>query len=130
MTEVRAFDATILSRLRTTQESAMQDTCQIGAYDYVEDGYGNPTPQYTYGSALSCGFQHVRPREVQGSGEVPVIDARVRLPIATTIDERDRVKITHRYGEALATAQVFDIVGPMERGPSGLQINLKLVTKE
>lgn len=108
----------------------MQDTCLILAYSATSDDYGNPDPTYTAGSALACGFEPVRPRELQESGEVPVIDARLRLPIGTTLDERDRMRMTKRYGETLSPAEDFEIVGPVMRGPSGLVVGLRLVDDE
>lgn len=107
----------------------MQDTCLILAYSSTTDTYGNPVAYYAPGDATSCGLEHVNPREVQASGEVPVIQARLRLPIDTSIDERDRVQITHRYGGAV-TAQTFEIVGPVKRGPSGIVLNLRMVDDE
>lgn len=129
---MRAFTSTELSRMRSTQESAMQDVCRIGAYRGSTDGYGNPdtsSPEtlWTYGEEQVCGLEHARPRETQASGDVPLIDARLRLPIDTTIDERDRIRIEQRYGEALSGAQVFEIVGPVKRGPSGLVLGLRLI---
>jgi len=124
---MRVFSAGELARLRGTQEGAMQDTCVIHAYSSTTDAYGNPTPAYTPGAALACGLEHVRPDEVQGSGEVAVIDAHLRLPLGTGLDTRDRVEITHRYGEALAASQMFEVVGPVKRGPSGLVVELAIV---
>jgi len=129
---MRAFTSTELSRMRSTQDSAMQDVCRIGAYRESMDGYGNPDTSspgtlWTYGGEQICGLQHVRPRETQASGDVPLIDARLRLPIGTAIDERDRIRIERRYGEALPAAQVFEIVGPVQRGPSGLVLGLRLI---
>jgi len=118
--------------MQSTQDGAMQDVCRIGAYQESTDGYGNPdtsSPEdlWTYGEEQICGLEHVRPRETQGSGDVPVIDARLRLPVDTSIDERDRIRIEQRYGEARDTAQVFEIEGPVRRGPSGLVLGLRLV---
>lgn len=124
---MRDFSAGELSRMRDVQESAMQDTCVVLAYSSSADAYGNPTATYTAGSAISCGLELVDPDEEQASGEVPTIDARLRLPMGTTIDERDRIRVTHRYGEALSSAQTFEIEGPVKRGPSGLVLDLRVV---
>lgn len=110
----------------------MQDVCRIGAYRESADEYGNPdtsSPEtlWTYGEEQICGLEHVRPRETLASGDVPLIDARLRLPIDTEIDERDRIRIEQRYGEALSKTQVFEIVGPVQCGPSGLVLLLRLV---
>ncbi|HUW11281.1 MAG TPA: hypothetical protein VM537_16240 [Anaerolineae bacterium] len=114
--------------MRATQEGAMQDECEILEYSSVSDGYGNPRPRYTAIATLSCGFQHVRPREVLDTGELAMIDATLRLPIDTVIGTHDRVRVTKRYREALATAEVYEIVGPKQRGPSGLVLSLRMAT--
>ena len=132
MVTVTHLTATELSRMRTTQDSAMQDVCRIGVYQENRDTYGNPdtsSPEdlWHYGEEQACGLEHVRPRETQGSGDVPVIDARLRLPIGTTVGDTDRIRVEQRYGEALDAAQVFEIEGPVRRGPSGLVLGLRLV---
>ena len=113
--------------MRSTQSGAMQDVCRVGAYQSVANTYGNPAPEWIYGAEVACGLEHVNPREVQASGEVPVIDARLRLPIATAIDERDRIRIEKRFGESLTDPQIFEIEGPVKQGPSGLVLGLRLV---
>ena len=127
---MQAFTSTELSRMQSAQEAAMQDTCVVQVYSESADAYNNPEASYADGSAIDCGVEHVNPDEVQESGEVPTIDVRIRLPLDTTIDVRDRIKVTHRYGSALATAQVFEIEGPVQRGPSGLVVGCRKVTKE
>lgn len=104
----------------------MQDRCRIGAYRSTLDGYNNPVAEYVYGELTACGLQLVRPDEVQGSGEVPEIGVELRLPLGTTLDTKDRIMVTHRYGEALETSQIYEVVGPVKRGPSGLVVRLAL----
>jgi hypothetical protein len=53
------------------------------------------------------------------------INVTVRLPITTTIKATDHVKITHRFGVALSTAQIYEVIGEIRRGPSGLQVDLQ-----
>lgn len=129
---VRAFSSAELAAMRATQDSAMQDTCRIGVYREVSDAYGNPDTSspaslWVYGAALACGLEMVRPRETQESGDVPLVDAKLRLPVATSIDERDRIRIERRYGEALDPEKVYEVVGPPRRGPSGLVVSLRLL---
>jgi len=124
---LRHFTATELTRMRSAQDSAMQDVCRVGAYTSVDDGYNLPSVTYVYGEEQICGLDLMRPDEQHASGEVPVIDARLRLPLATTIDERDRIRIEERYNEALTTPLVFEIEGPVDRGPSGLRLDLRLL---
>jgi len=126
---MRSFSTTELARMQATQNAAMQDTCQIGAYTAGSAGtYGMVAVTYTYGDALSCGLEHLSPREMLPSTDAPTIDARIRLPVGTTITSRDLVKITYRYGVELGTAQVYQVVGPPRRGPSGLVCDLRLST--
>lgn len=124
---MRAFTLGELDRMQSTQVGAMQDTCVIRSYSASQDSWGNPSVSYTGGAALACGFQHISPDEVQESGDVPRVDGRVRLPLGTELDERDRVRITHRYGVELSSPETYEVVGPARRGPSGLYVDLRLV---
>ena len=130
---MRAFTTGELDRLQDTQEGAMQDVCQILVYSSTADDYNNPVPAHAVGvdqadQEVACGVQHVAPTEEMASGEVPVISVVIRLALDTTLDERDRIKVTHRFGVLLDTAQVFEIEGPVKRGPSGLVVNGRQVT--
>lgn len=124
---MRHFTAGELARLQDTQDGAMQDTCVVCSYSATQDDWGNPSATYTDGDALACGFEHGAPDEIQESGDVPRIDGRLRLPLGTTLDERDRVRVTHRYGVELTSAETYEVVGPARRGPSGLYVDLRLV---
>ena len=124
---MRHFTSTELIRMRGTQDGAMQDVCRIGAYTAADDAYNLPDVTYVYGVEVICGLDLMSPTEQQASGEVPVINAKLRLPIGTEIDERDRIRIEQRYNEDLDTPQVFEIEGPVDRGPSGLVLDVRLV---
>ena len=119
-----------LAALETDQEAHMMDTCTIGAYRAVPDGYGIPTPTYTAGSAIICGLNENVRQEVQSRGEVVMVDAVLRLPVGTVVDSRDRITITHRFGGELTVKPVYNIIGNPRRGASGLLLNLALVTED
>lgn len=125
---MRVLTVTEISRMQTTQQGSLHETVVVQRYSSVADSYGNPTPTYTDQAAISGGLRFMTPREVQRTGEVPIIDAELRLPISTVLDDRDRIKITHRYGTALAIVWVFELVAPPKRGPSGLVCQLRWVT--
>lgn len=126
---MRVLTPNELTRMQETQNGAMQDTCVILDYNSTADSWNNPTENYVMRtSSISCGFEPIKTSETHGSGEVPLFDARLRLPINTTIDAKDRIRITHRYGEAV-TNKDYDIVGPVKRGPSGLVLEIKLITE-
>jgi len=41
----------------------------------------------------------------------------------------DRVRVTHRYGEALGSPLVFDAIGEPRHGPSALLLDLRTTTE-
>ena len=128
---MRAFSSDELARMQATQESAMQDECQILSYaEAGKDKYGYPNAEWPAGLVSQCGFDPTASKEVMDKTEVAITDARLRLPLSLygSIDNRDRVRITERFGKVLAEQTVYEIIGEPERGPSGLVLNLKLVT--
>jgi len=103
------------------------DACQVLAYTTAQDDHGNMAATYTAANSIACGYQQVRPRDEQEMTEVPVIDAILRLPLTTDLDERDHIRMVTRYGTALDDAMTYEIEGPVKRGPSGLVVDLRLV---
>ena len=127
---MEAFAEAELAGMQSAQEAAMMDTCVLQVWSSGSaDAYGQRVETWTDGAALACGFNPKGGREVPGPEASPIItDASVRLPIDTSVDRKDRVKVTHRFGVALGAAQVFEVVGEPRRGPSGLQLDLRKVT--
>jgi hypothetical protein len=123
------FSAGDLDFMRDIQTDHMMDTCIIQTYSSSQNSYGEEVITYTDGSAISCGLD-MRPGNERHSAEYTAseYDATVRLPITTVPDMRDRIKITKRFDETLSTALVFEITGPIQRGPSGVRMQLKKVT--
>jgi hypothetical protein len=118
-----------LSRFRTAQVGHMMDVYIPQVYTYTyEDSFGEPVVTYVDGTAAICGLD-MRPGTERHNPDNTILeyDAIVRLPITTIPNARDRIKITKRFGETLATALVFEIVGPIQRGPSGIRLLLKKV---
>lgn len=128
------FTSADLVNLRAAQDTHMQDACKIMAYSAGSvDEYGEPSsPTYTAGSEIICGL-NMRPnmRSVFENAEQDftsiVFDGDLRLPIGTTFKETDRVQITKRFGEALNPTLTYEIVSPIQRGPSGIRVLLKKV---
>ena len=128
---MRAFTTDELSRMQSTQESAMMDTCQVvRRMESGTDDYGYPIEAYEIVWTGECGFDASSNKEVMESGQVAVIDAQIRLPISIQedFDNLDRIKITYRHGVEDESPQTFEMIGEPERGPSGLVVNLRLVT--
>jgi len=125
-----AFSAAELAGLQATQVDSLMDTCLVQTWSGSSaDSYGQLVETWTDGDALACGYYPKGGREVPGPDAAPIVtDATVRLPLDTTVDRRDRIKLTHRFGVELDTAEVFEIVQEPRRGPSGLQLDLRRVT--
>lgn len=117
-----------LTSMQVAQVDHMNDTCIIRAYGSTTDENNMPKPTYAAGAPMACGFRARTPKEVLQRAEVAMSDGDVRLPVGTTLDRRSRIRITHRYGQALSPAQDYEIVGEPLRGPSGLVVLLKRAT--
>lgn len=128
------FTTADLVNLRSAQDLHMQDTCKIMVYSAgTVDEYGeSASPTYTAGSEIACGL-NMRPnmRSVFENAEQDftsiVFDGDLRLPINTTFKETDRIQITKRFGETINPALTYEIVSPIQRGPSGIRVLLKRV---
>jgi hypothetical protein len=122
------FSTEELADFRATQESHMMDLVVRQAYSATQNSYNEDVVTYTDQTAQDCGLD-MRPGNERYTQNYTAIeyDATMRLPITTTIDARDRLKVTKRFGETLATPLVYEIVGPVERGPSGIRLVLKRV---
>jgi hypothetical protein len=122
------FGPTDLVWMRLAQTGHMPDTYVPQVYSEALSQFREMAPTYTDGTAAICGLDMRPGSERHNPGNTILeYDATVRLPITATPDPRDRVKITKRFGETLGTALVFEIVGPIQRGPSGIRLMLKRV---
>jgi hypothetical protein len=125
---MNAFSTAELTNMQDTQESAMMDTCVLLRYSDSVDALNHPVPTWTDGLASACGLDMRGGEERTGDGRVIVKwEAMLRLPINTTLDLWDRIRITTRFGVLLNETIVYQIVSPVQQGPSGLRIRLQKV---
>lgn len=122
------FSADELTGFRATQTDHMMDTVVRQVYSATSNSYNEDIVTYTDQTAIDCGLD-MRPGSERHTSNYTALqyDATMRLPITTSINPRDRLKVTKRFGETLSTALVFEIVGPIQRGPSGIRLLLKRV---
>lgn len=119
-----------LAHMRERQVLSLMDTCRKLTYSRTLNTYQEPVVAYTEDTVdTPCGLEQKSGQE-QGADKNAVVtyDAILRLPITFTIDEKDRVRVTKRYGERLAAPIDYEIVSPQQRGPSGIRLLLKKVT--
>lgn len=123
------LSATQLAQMQAASEDLFHDTCVLQTYTIgAQDAMGASTITYTDGSAIPCGFYATGGSEsARADLTVATLDAIVRLPVATIVDVRSRVKITKRFGTTLATALVFEILS-QRRGAANVELDLKAVT--
>lgn len=128
--QMRAPTLVQLSRMQAHAEESMWDTCQVIEYNgYATDDYGQPSPAYYLRwPVIACGYDANARKEVMLETQVVLTDAVVRLPIDTVLDNRDRIKVTHRHGVAITGPPTYEIIGEQTRGPSAIRVNLRLVT--
>lgn len=117
-----------IAQMRGTQQAAMMDTCRRLVWTYIgEDELGNPIYDYVPGAILICGLNPDPAKELAGETQLTVADARLRLAIGTVLDNRDRLEILTRNGEALDPAPIYEIIGQPRRGVTGLLLDLRTV---
>jgi len=118
-----------LTDIRADAVKTLWDTCVIQVLTTARDDLGQPIKTYTDGSAISCGVYLRSASDVSAAfGTAAQVDATLRLPLTTTLTKDDRVKVTHRQGIALTTAEIFEVVGEPRRGLSLLVADLKRST--
>ncbi len=118
-----------LANLRAAQVLYMLDTGYVQTYARTFNTMNEPVETWTEAAtATACGLD-MRPgaERHQADKTVTEYDATLRLPLTVTIDAKDRVRITHRFGEALAVPLIFEVSSPVQRGPSGLRVLLRKV---
>ena len=122
-----SFTSADLTAMREAQDGHMLDTGNVQPVTLEIDSFGQQTKTYsTNSTSIACGLDMRTGSERHGVDKVLIdYDATVRLPIGTSVTEQDRFRVTKRFGEILSTALVFDIIAPIQRGPSGIRLLLR-----
>ncbi|HLA87368.1 MAG TPA: hypothetical protein VJL10_05075 [Anaerolineales bacterium] len=119
--------------MQSTQEAAMMDECYLRRWTAgTEDEY-NLTSNATYPAAAQptpCGlvFGNSKHTELMQATQAPMIATMIRLPLTTTLDPKDRIKVTKRFGVTETTPKTYQIIGHPKAGPSGLLVMVEIVT--
>lgn len=124
------FTTADLANMRTGHTDRLQDECYLQALTETTDTYGQVVNSWAdSGSAVSCGLEMKSGSETRGTNKTVVMyDAVLRLPITSGVVETQRIRVTKRHAETLTTPLVFDIISPVQRGPSGIRILLNKVS--
>ena len=123
------LDTNQLSHFRERQALSLMDTCHRLVYSSSQNDYNETITVWTENNTdIPCGLD-MRPGEERNRDKDVVVsyDATIRLALTVALDEKDKIKITKRFGEAIATIE-FEIAAPAQRGPSGLRYLLKKIS--
>ena len=101
---MRTLQATELSRMRSTQEDALPDTCTIQAPTVTKDGIGQPVKSWSARDTdIECRISPRNIRElVMGSRDTPVGEWVLTVAHDQTIETGDRV---------IYDSRTFEVVG-------------------
>lgn len=130
------LSATDLASMQETQEESFMDECYRLVYTPGATGnYGKKGVSYVQEStALSCAVGYLKAgsygagvASAEGMDQVSLHSTYVRLPLDTTINHKDRIKVTSRLGSAI-TPVTYEIVGEIRRGPTALIMDVQKVT--
>ena len=121
------FTAAELAHMREAQTGHLPDTCYIQTAVEALDAFRQMVTTFPADSAaIDCGLDMRPGAEHTGvSGTVLDYDATIRLPLGTVVTPKDRIKVTKRFDETLATALIFEIISPYQQGASGLRYRLR-----
>lgn len=123
------FTASELAGMRTAQDGHMLDTAYLRVYSETQNSFGEMIGAYAEsGTSTACGLD-MRPgsERHQDDKTVTTYDATMRLPITANPNPRDQYRVSARFGEALATSLIFEVLSPIQRGPSGVRVLLRKV---
>jgi len=114
--------------MEEAQEAHMMDTAVPQVYSRTFNAVGEPVVTFTVGTAFACGLDMRPGSERQAPGNTLTdYDATVRVSWDNTLNTKDRISVTHRFGVALSAALVFDVVAPLQQGPSGSRFALRRI---
>jgi hypothetical protein len=122
--------------MTSAQTAAMPDECELLQRTAgPPDAYGVPTISYGVVATTVCGLEHSQIKQ-SASGEAggeTRLDTQVstelhqlRLPLGTAVTNVDRIRLTKRFGVAIAPV-LYEVIGNPQRGPSGLLARIQNV---
>ena len=109
----------------------MMDACYVMTYQAAAlNRYGKPEPARYESSVntVACGLGYTQSSSTEHRDEVSTMRTAIRLPLDTLVTAKDRVKVIRRFGSALSQVGTYKVLGAIRRGPSGLTMNVALVT--
>lgn len=116
-------------RLKAEAQGMFRDKCKVGVATF-SDVHDPTSLAWSYGAELSCGFDASQSDETVDGAEATITDAVIRVPVGTSVNADDRIKITVRNFATLGTPEIYAVVGAPRLGMTALLCNVKRVTGE
>jgi len=115
-----------IAALRAQAVGLFRDSGKIGTAS-VPTGADPTDIAWTWGSTVPLGVDTSRPSEtVDGSG-ASLTDGTIRIPLTVSVSTANRIQVTTRDGAALATPELYRVVGEPTRGLTCLVARVKLI---
>lgn len=122
--------ATELAGLREHAEASMLDACVLGSLSESGSGWGTSSaPAWTYSTTeIACGVGPQKSDQVMDGSGATITHVDIRLPHGTVVTGQQRIKVTKRFGVALATPEYYAIEGAPHSGVSGIICRTRRIT--
>lgn len=113
-----------LELLHKTHDEHLQDLCDILHYEGVEKSpRGAIVVERGVTEDVPCGFTNRSRKYLTPDMTIVTIDGTLRLSLDTSVDAKDMVRITKRYGQEVEPVE-YELDGAPVRGSAGVVVGV------
>lgn len=126
------FHPQLWGKLRTIQALAFCDKCRILVFSEAYDDIGNTAENYTAGSEIACRYMTgaavaAQGYEILAQSEIPRNSTWLALPLGTTVQTMDRIRITERQGADVDQVEDYEVASPVVIATTAIVVRLRPV---
>lgn len=130
--QTAVFHPQLWGKLRTIQALAFCDKCRILVFSETYDDIGNTAENYTAGSEIACRYFTgaaiaAQGYEILAQSEIPRNSTWLALPLGTTVQTMDRIRITERQGADLDQVEDYEVASPVVIATTAVVVRLRPV---
>lgn len=114
-------------KIQAAARGLMRDKCKIGV-PTLADANDPTVMTWAYGAEMLCGFDPKPSRETVDGAEATITEATIRVVPGVAVNPKDRIQITMRNFVALATPEIYAVVGAPRVGIAATQCGVLKVT--
>jgi hypothetical protein len=103
-----------LGHAQDSREHLFHDICQVQVRTTTQSmTTGEQTDVFAEGASFDCSIKFTSAGGERHQSDLTQVeqDAVIRFPLGTVFTVKDKLKLTHRYGEALTVPILFEIKG-------------------